>query len=77
MALTREEIDAEASQILQGREATPTARAIIIAWLEHKSGLPIDQHCQHCGEQLHVQGRKGSWLVSCPCGKTVDTLRGL
>jgi hypothetical protein len=77
MKLSRSEIDAEAAKILEGRNATPYHRAAVLAFLEHVNELPMDQICPDCNGIVSVEQVNTAWLVSCPCGRTKETLRGL
>jgi hypothetical protein len=80
MKLSRSEIDEEADRILEGDQRskmTPYKRAVLIATLEYFNDVPIDQFCPACKGIVSVEAFDQAWILSCPCGRTKDTLRGL
>ena len=82
MLSTYEEIEAEWERLVaQSRKPfPPEARATMTAFMQHTAGLPITASCIHCGRVLAVTdlGKHGqAWSVTCPCGRSKDTLKGL
>ena len=79
MLTTYEEIDAEWERLARnlGRACPPEGEATMKAFMQHTAGLVIKARCIHCGQLLSVTERGTAWLVSCPCGRSKDDLRGL
>jgi hypothetical protein len=78
--VTYEEIDEEIVRILSARQGSlPThARAVFGAFMQWTSGLAVIEHCAYCKGSLFVTNLNDQvWAVSCPCGRSSDTLRGL
>jgi hypothetical protein len=75
--MNREEIEAEIDLIAADRFETPHARPAVIAWLEHRNDIPIDQNCPYCLNLLSVTDDGEAWTVSCACGKSESVFRGL
>jgi hypothetical protein len=76
--MTREEIDAEADRLLGSIPiAKAHARPLLIAYMEHHAGLPIDQKCPYCGGSLSVVDHGTAWTVTCDCKKSESSFRGL
>jgi hypothetical protein len=78
--VTYEEIDAEVDRIVSGEQGShpPHARAVFGAFMQWTSGLAINEHCPYCKGLLFVTNLIDQvWTVSCPCGRSSDTLRGL
>ena len=78
--MTYEEIDEEIVRILSERQGSlPThARSVFGAFMQRTSGLAIKEHCPYCKGLLFVTNLNDqAWAVSCPCGRSSDTLRGL
>lgn len=76
MTMTREEIDREVTQLTMGRTAPAHGRPTLVAFLQFKNGLPIDQSCPYCQQTLRVDEHGSAWTVTCPCGKSTHSLRG-
>ena len=79
MAITYEQIDLEWERLAACFEQKypPEGKATYTAFMQHTSGLLVRARCVHCGELLTVTERGTAWIVSCPCGRSKDTLRGL
>jgi hypothetical protein len=79
MINTYEEIDAEWERLVAslGRECPAEGEAIMKAFMQHTAGLIVKARCMHCGELLNITERGTVWLISCPCGRSKDTLKGL
>ena len=78
--MTYDEIEAAASRLVAagGRSLPEHARPMLIAYMQHTSGLAVTARCPFCGLLLSVVPLSSSaWSVSCPCGRSHDTLRGL
>ena len=75
--MTRAEIETEADKICSTSNLQPHARPLVIAWMEYTEGLPIDQNCPYCFESLQILDHGTAWTVTCPCGKSENTMRGL
>lgn len=78
MAITYTDIDAEWEKLSAQSLFPPEAEATMTAFMQHFAGLSIRARCIHCGELLTVTdlGSSAS-TVTCPCGRSKDTLRGL
>lgn len=82
MKASYEEIETEWKSLSARRKGTlpPEAKAVMTAFWQHCARLAIVSRCIHCNELLSVTdvGKAGqAWVVSCPCGRSKDTLRGL
>jgi hypothetical protein len=78
--MTYAEIDVEASRIVaSARRPLPEhAKVTFAAYMQHTSGLAVVERCPYCSGVLAVtQLSPSAWSVSCPCGRSHDTLRGL
>jgi NADH pyrophosphatase NudC (nudix superfamily) len=78
--VTYEEIEAEASRFVASfrRPVPPQAKALFAAFSQHTSGLAVVERCPYCGGLLSVtELSPEAWSVSCPCGRSHDTLKGL
>ena len=78
--MTYEEIDTEIDRILSERKGSLPlhARAVFGAFMQWTSGLAIKERCPYCDGSLLVTNLNDqAWAVSCPCGRSSDTLRGL
>lgn len=79
--MTYEEIAAEVSAAFAApprRPVRPQTKAILAAFMQHTNGLAVIERCPSCGGLLVVTDLSPSaWSVSCPCGRSRDTLRGL
>lgn len=74
--MNREEIEAEISSIDSSRFESLHARPAVIAWLEHRNDLLIDQTCPYCEELLSAADDGEACTVTCPCGKSESSFRG-
>jgi hypothetical protein len=79
MITTYEEIDAEWERLAAslGRACPPEGKATMIAWMQHNAKSPITAQCMHCSGLLKVIDHGTAWTVTCPCGRSKDTIRGL
>jgi len=81
MLTTYEEIETEWRRLSANHGAAwpPEAKAVYVAFMQHTARLPVTTRCIHCGELLAVTdlASGSAWAVTCPCGKSKDTLRGL
>jgi hypothetical protein len=78
--VTYEEIKAEVARIVgSGRQPLPGhTKPVFAAFMQHTSGLAVVEHCPYCFGAISVTELSPSaWSVSCPCGRSYDTLRGL
>jgi len=78
--MTYEEIEAEVNRFdaSGGRSASPGAKTVYAAFLQHMSGLAIVEHCPYCNTIIEVLALGSSaWSVSCRCGRSQTMLRGL
>jgi hypothetical protein len=74
------EIDAESARIVatSGRVLPAHAKAVFAAFMQHTSGLAVVERCPYCDGALVVTKLKTqAWSVSCPCGRSHDTMKGL
>lgn len=76
MSASREQIEIEATE-MAAELKRPHAKPVVMALMEHQSGLPVDQSCAVCGAALEVVDHGTAWTVKCPCGKSTSTFRGL
>ena len=67
-----------------GEELPPQLRRLLTALEEFHSGQPVTQQCVFCGTVLQItglgetaEGPHTAWAVTCSCGRSNDTLRGL
>ena len=82
MLTSYEDVETEWARLVaqSGRAFPPEAKATMTAFWQHTAGLPVKARCVHCGALLTVTelGACGqSWSVTCPCGRSKDTLKGL
>lgn len=79
MSTTYEEIDAEWERMAAslGPACPPEGKATMTAWMQYRAKLPITARCIHCGGPISVTDHRTAWTISCPCGRSKDTLRGL
>ncbi len=76
--MTYEEIVAEVALFQKIKVESPHARAVFGAFMQCTSGLAIKERCPYCKGLLFVTNLNDrAWTVSCPCGRSSDTLRGL
>lgn len=78
--MTYAEIEAEVCRMVaSGRRPPPAhAKAVVAAFMQHTSGLAVVERCPYCAGPLTVAELGGSaWSVTCPCGRSHDTFRGL
>ena len=77
--MTYAEIEAEVARIIASnrRPLPPHAAMTFAAFLQDTSGLAVTEHCPYCGGQLSVTQCGRAWSVSCPCGRSHDSFRGL
>jgi hypothetical protein len=74
------EVEVEVARLVAAsrRPLSPHTRSTLAAYMQYTSGLTITEHCPDCGALLLVTELGNSaWSVSCPCGRSHDTLRGL
>lgn len=74
--MNREEIEAEIGSIDPERFESLHAKPAVIAWLEHRNDLPIDQACPYCDEMLSAADDGEECTVTCPCGKSESNFPG-
>ena len=79
MLTTYEEIEAEWERLAAslGLACPPEGKATMTAFMQHTAKLPVTARCIHCGELMSVTDHGTAWTVSCPCGRSKDTMRGL
>jgi hypothetical protein len=79
MLITYKMIEAEWERLAAslGPACPPEGKATMTALLQHTAKLPITAQCIHCGELMEVTDLGTAWSVSCPCGRSKDTMRGL
>jgi hypothetical protein len=79
MLTTYEEIEAEWERLAAnlGPNCPPEGKATMTAWMQHTAKLPITARCIHCGELMSVTHYGTAWTVTCPCGRSKDTMKGL
>jgi hypothetical protein len=79
MPVTYEEIESECEQLTArlGKACPPEAKATMSAFRQHAAGLAIRSRCIHCNQLLTVTLHNTAWIVSCPCGRSKDKLRGI
>ena len=78
--LSRSEINTKAENVfkrLPREKRTPYNRAVLIATLQYFNDVPIDQYCPTCKGIVSAEGNEVVMILSCPCGLTKETLRGL
>lgn len=76
-AALRQRIEAEAEALFKERSLPIDTKPVYVAWVQHVSGLSVDQTCPYCGGEILVEDGGGAWRVACPCGRSRDTMRGL
>jgi hypothetical protein len=77
MGITKEQIEQDASALMEGRSVAEHARPSFVALLEYKNGIPIDQVCPYCRDLLWVEDHVTAWTINCPCGRSKNSWRGL
>lgn len=80
MPKTYADIEAQWEELAAKSSFPAEAKATYTAFMQFSAGLAVQSRCIHCGELLTVTelGERGTaWAVSCPCGRSKDTLRGL
>lgn len=67
--------------LVPGDERLPVgSKQVLIALGQLQSNEPIDQHCHFCDGQISGETLgmpTSAWKLSCPCGKSNSTFRGL
>jgi hypothetical protein len=79
MLTTYEEIEAEWERLAAslGPACPPEGKATMTALMQHTAKLPITARCIHCGKLMSVTDHGTAWTVSCPCGRSKDTMKGV
>jgi hypothetical protein len=78
--MTYAEIKAEVASIIATsvRPLPAHAKAVLAAFMQHTSGLQVIERCPYCDGAIGViESDQRAWSVSCPCGRSHDTMRGL
>lgn len=76
-AALRQRLAAEADALFKERSLPIDTKPVYLAWLQHVSGLSVDQICPYCSGEILVEDRGSAWKMACPCGRSRDTMRGL
>lgn len=79
MPATYEDIEAEWERLAANfpPDFPPEARSTMTALMQHNSGLPVTARCIHCGDLMSVTDHGTAWTMTCPRGRSRDTMRGL
>ncbi len=78
--MTYTQIEVEVARLLAPgrRPYPPHAKVVFAAFMQQTSGLAVREHCPYCDGLLAVtEHGLSAWTVSCPCGRSHDTLKGL
>ena len=76
--MTRDEIEREVGQIMQGQSLPERAPPLFIAFFGRLDGLPIDQECPYCQGAIWARGSRACMdLWRSPCGRCTNSCRGL
>jgi hypothetical protein len=72
----QKQIEEQADAILGNRVAMKNVRQTIVAYLQFKHDMPIDQRCEDCKNLLAVERILDFWLIRCKCGSANVSFRG-